>query len=88
MSEERIIRGLCYLTHKYRTNSLSRNDTPAVRYTFQGFRLKQPTYESRVLRGGSWGNLPRFLRSADRLSYSPSYCNYYFGLRLVQRGTA
>jgi formylglycine-generating enzyme required for sulfatase activity len=39
---------------------------------------------NRVIRGGSWGNLGRNLRSADRGSYTPSNRNYIIGFRLVR----
>ena len=38
----------------------------------------------RVLRGGSWGNLMRDLRSADRLGYLRDRRSGYFGFRLVR----
>ena len=39
---------------------------------------------SAVLRGGSWINSPRFLRSAFRIRYRPSVRYNAFGFRLVQ----
>jgi sulfatase modifying factor 1 len=39
---------------------------------------------SRVLRGGSWGNLARFLRSGGRYYYSPGDRYNFFGFRLVR----
>lgn len=38
----------------------------------------------RVLRGGSWGDLPRFVRSARRLYYTPVYRNHDVGFRPAQ----
>jgi formylglycine-generating enzyme required for sulfatase activity len=38
----------------------------------------------RVLRGGSWNNEPRSLRSADRLRYTPVNRNYDVGFRLAR----
>ena len=37
-----------------------------------------------VVRGGSWFNTPRVLRSANRNWYSPSNRDFYLGFRLVQ----
>ncbi|MDD5394710.1 MAG: SUMF1/EgtB/PvdO family nonheme iron enzyme [Thiothrix sp.] len=39
---------------------------------------------SRVLRGGSWGNLPLGLRSADRYYGPPGNRSYYFGFRAAR----
>ncbi len=38
----------------------------------------------RVVRGGSWSNLARYLRSAPRNSYGPGDRNDYLGFRLVR----
>jgi formylglycine-generating enzyme required for sulfatase activity len=38
----------------------------------------------RVLRGGSWFNGPRLLRSACRLKFSPGYRYYYTGFRVAR----
>lgn len=38
----------------------------------------------RVLRGGSWGAIPRFCRSAIRDWYLPDYRFYYVGFRVVR----
>ena len=38
----------------------------------------------RVIRGGSWDNIPGGLRSAYRYRYSPRYRNNDIGFRLVQ----
>ena len=38
----------------------------------------------RVLRGGSWDDDPRFLRSANRDWYSTGYRNYYLGFRVAR----
>ena len=40
-----------------------------------------PTYPSRVLRGGSWGNGAQYLRVANRNSNSPTYSNDLYGFR-------
>jgi formylglycine-generating enzyme required for sulfatase activity len=40
--------------------------------------------EGRVVRGGSWGVIPRWLRSADRLGYRPTDRDDVLGFRLVQ----
>ena len=37
----------------------------------------------RVLRGGSWSNLPRFCRSAYRVHYSPDDRDYIIGFRVI-----
>ena len=42
-----------------------------------------PTSSSRVLRGGSWGSLANYCRSASRYYYYPSYTNYSSGFRIV-----
>ncbi len=39
--------------------------------------------ENRVLRGGSWGNYPRYARAAFRLSYRPGYFGINCGFRLA-----
>ena len=39
---------------------------------------------SRVLRGGSWSNQPKDLRSADRFWLSPGRRTYYLGFRVVR----
>ena len=41
----------------------------------------------RVLRGGSWGSGPRFLRSAVRLRYSTGYRGSLIGFRVARRLT-
>lgn len=38
---------------------------------------------NRVLRGGSWGNVGRYCRSAYRLNHAPSYRSNYIGFRVV-----
>ncbi|NJK41663.1 MAG: formylglycine-generating enzyme family protein [Acaryochloridaceae cyanobacterium SU_2_1] len=38
---------------------------------------------SRILRGGSWFDIPRSCRSADRSRDDPGDRNYYFGFRLA-----
>jgi len=40
--------------------------------------------DTRVLRGGSWGNLPQFLRSALRNRYSRGFRNFHYGFRLAR----
>jgi formylglycine-generating enzyme required for sulfatase activity len=42
------------------------------------------TGTDRVFRGGSWSNYARYLRSAHRVSYAPTYRNGYLGFRLVR----
>jgi sulfatase modifying factor 1 len=39
--------------------------------------------EFRVLRGGSWFSLPRYVRAASRIWYGPGGWNYTIGLRLA-----
>jgi formylglycine-generating enzyme required for sulfatase activity len=39
---------------------------------------------SRVLRGGSWSNLARFVRAAFRSSYDAAYRSYVIGFRLAR----
>ena len=39
----------------------------------------------RVLRGGSWGNGPRFVRSAMRAFYAQGFRNYFIGFRLLRQ---
>jgi formylglycine-generating enzyme required for sulfatase activity len=41
--------------------------------------------KSRVLRGGSWLDVPSFCRSAVRYNYNPEYRSYYVGFRVVSR---
>jgi len=41
------------------------------------------TGDLRVLRGGSWGNIPRRCRSARRGRYDPDGRFVYFGFRVV-----
>ena len=37
------------------------------------------------LRGGSWDNVPRGVRAADRLGYGPAHRNFYaLGFRLAR----
>ncbi len=38
----------------------------------------------RMIRGGSWGNLAQFLRSAYRVHYTPSSRYYFLGFRLAR----
>ena len=38
--------------------------------------------EPRLLRGGSWGNIPWYCRSAYRLGNHPDTRNNYFGFRV------
>lgn len=45
--------------------------------------VDSPRDDSRVLRGGSWGNDARFCRVAFRYYYTPSSRFNYFGFRLV-----
>mgnify|MGYP000078048660 CR=1 FL=1 len=39
---------------------------------------------SRVLRGGSWNNIPQYLRSADRSRFNPTYRFNYDGFRVAR----
>jgi formylglycine-generating enzyme required for sulfatase activity len=39
---------------------------------------------SRVFRGGSWGDLPEFVRAAFRLQFEPKFRNNGLGFRLAQ----
>ena len=39
---------------------------------------------NRVLRGGSWNNKPRFLRSANRFGFSAGFRFYYYGFRIAR----
>lgn len=41
--------------------------------------------EKRVLRGGSWNNAPRNMRSAGRNGYSPELRFSFFGFRLARK---
>jgi len=45
-----------------------------------------PTGDSRVVRGGSWGNLGGYVRSASRGWYVPGFRNRYVGFRLAADG--
>ena len=38
---------------------------------------------SRVLRGGSWGNVPNLVRCASRLDFTPAYRLSYLGFRVL-----
>ncbi|MEO8269129.1 MAG: SUMF1/EgtB/PvdO family nonheme iron enzyme, partial [Aureliella sp.] len=40
--------------------------------------------EQGVIRGGSFGNAPRSLRSGCRMPYSPQFGNEYVGFRVVR----
>jgi len=37
----------------------------------------------RVMRGGSWADTPRFVRTSNRDSYEPTFRFYVIGFRLV-----
>ena len=39
---------------------------------------------SRVLRGGSWGNYRRYLRSAYRVRYTTDIRNHFYGFRIAR----
>lgn len=39
-------------------------------------------YDSRVVRGGAWSSLPKYVRAADRSIVTPDYSNSYSGFRL------
>ena len=43
------------------------------------------TGKDRVLRGGSWGNIPGAGRSASRYSRAPTFRSKYYGFRVVLR---
>jgi len=49
-------------------------------------RDKLPSGSSRVLRGGSWGDYPRFCRSAIAHVSAPHARTYFFGFRVVLAG--
>jgi formylglycine-generating enzyme required for sulfatase activity len=36
-----------------------------------------------VMRGGSWADTPRFVRTSNRDSYEPTFRFYVIGFRLV-----
>ena len=44
---------------------------------------KDDRFISRLLRGGSWGNNPRYCRSASRHTLQPGFVSSYVGLRVV-----
>jgi formylglycine-generating enzyme required for sulfatase activity len=44
---------------------------------------KDDRFISRLLRGGSWGALPGYCRSACRVHHQPGYVGSYVGLRVV-----
>jgi formylglycine-generating enzyme required for sulfatase activity len=46
-------------------------------------KAKGPAEGERVVRGGSWDDRPRRVRSAFRQSYAPDYCVYNVGFRVV-----
>lgn len=39
---------------------------------------------ARVLRGGAWRNIPKYLRSSDRISYKTSVEHFIFGFRVAK----
>ncbi|WP_397194754.1 formylglycine-generating enzyme family protein [Nodosilinea sp. FACHB-141] len=39
--------------------------------------------DKRILRGGSWYDLPRYCQSAHRYPYVPDYLSYFLGFRVV-----
>jgi formylglycine-generating enzyme required for sulfatase activity len=49
-----------------------------------GSAWQQGRCEQRVLRGGSWGSFPRFLRSAVRLWIDPGIRDYLVGFRVAR----
>jgi formylglycine-generating enzyme required for sulfatase activity len=46
--------------------------------------ITEDSNSSRVVRGGSWFNVPRNVRSACRFDYSPNFRNYYVGFRVAR----
>ena len=49
-----------------------------------GSAWTQGDCERRVLRGGSWSSLPRFLRSASRYWFTTGFRHIYIGFRVVR----
>ena len=45
--------------------------------------IEQDDKSLRIVRGGSWANIPMVCRSASRGKYYPNYKNDAFGLRMI-----
>ena len=49
-----------------------------------GTAYEPPNYTARVVRGGSWFDIPSYFRSAYRSGINPNLRNFYLGFRLAQ----
>ena len=84
MSSLHMLRGGGYRT-PYNTQSTSRSCAHPDDCGYGlGFRLVREPESPRVLRGGSWSDVPQYARSAYRFRVDSTLRGGYLGFRLVR----
>ena len=71
-----------YLSLKFQRWDTSEADYKKLPNDGSAWEFNTGTY--RVIRGGSWNDSPRFLRSANRFRITPGDRDYYLGFRLAR----